>query len=77
MPWLALTFSRKPTYSKLRSFGNISHLTLATPEERFMISIYIKNAWKTAEDLRASLNELVNEFVLAETSKRRMSVYIR
>jgi hypothetical protein len=77
MPWLALTFSGKPTNSKLRTLATISHLTRMTREDRRMISVYIKNAWKTAENLRAQLNEMVSEFVSADTSKRRTTVYIR
>ena len=77
MPWLALTFSGKLTNSKLRTLATISHLTRVSREERRMISVYIKSAWKTAETLRAQLNELVSEFVLADTDKRRMSIYIR
>lgn len=77
MPWLALTFSGKPTNSKLRTLATISHLFNIKREERRMISVYIKNSWKLAEVLRANLNELVSEFVLADTNKRRMNVYIR
>lgn len=77
MPWLALTFSGKPTNSKLRTLATISHLTRVTREERRMISVYIKNAWKTAEGLRAQLNELVSEFVKSDTDKRRKMIHIR
>ena len=77
IPWLALTFSGKPTNSKLRTLATISHLTRVTREERRMISVYIKNAWKTAEGLRAQLNELVSEFVKSDTDKRRKMIHIR
>ena len=77
MPWLALTFSGKPTNFKLRTLATISHLTRVTREERRMISVYIKNAWNTAESLRAQLNELVSEFVLSDTDKRRKNIYLR
>jgi hypothetical protein len=74
MPWLALTLSGN---SKLRTLATISHLTRITREERRMISVYIKEAWKTAESMRAKLNELVGEFVTADTDKRRLQIYLR
>lgn len=77
MPWLTLTFSGKPTNSKYQTLATISHLTRITREERRSISAFIKNAWKRAEILRSQLNELVSEFVHADTDKRRMNVYTR
>lgn len=77
MPWLALTFSGKPTNTKLRTLATILHLTRVTGEERRMISVHIKNAWRIGESLRAQLNEIVSEFVAAETDKRRMNIHIR
>lgn len=74
MPWLALTLSGN---SKLRTLATISHLTRITREERRLISVYIKEAWKTAESMRAKLNELVGEFVTADTDKRRLQIYLR
>lgn len=74
MPWLALTLSGN---TKLRTLATISHLTRVTREERRMISILIKEAWKTAESMRSKLNELVSEFVSADTNKRRLHIYLR
>lgn len=74
MPWLALTLSGN---SKLRTLATISHLTRITREERRLISVYIKEAWKSAESMRAKLNELVGEFVTADTDKRRLQIYLR
>jgi hypothetical protein len=65
MPWLALTLSGN---SKLRTLATISHLTRITREERRMISV---------ESMRAKLNELVGEFVTADTDKRRLQIYLR
>ena len=77
MPWLALTFSGKPTNFKLRTLATISHLMRVTREDRRMISVYIKNAWRTAENLRAQLNELVSEFVTSSTDSKRKNIFNR
>jgi hypothetical protein len=73
MPWLALTLSGN---SKLRTLATISHLTRITREERRTISVFIKEAWKTAENMRAELNKLVSEFVTADTDKRRLQIFL-
>jgi hypothetical protein len=80
MPWFTLTFPEKQSSSEVwtaRTLSVISNLSRVTREERRMISIYIKNAWSAAEALRVSLNELVSEFILADTNKKRINIYKR
>lgn len=80
MPWFVHAFPEKLSgsdISKERTLSVISNLSRVTREERRMISIYIKNAWSTAEILRVNLNELVGEFILADTNKKRINIYKR
>jgi hypothetical protein len=80
MPWFALAFPEKvssPEVRTARTLSVISNLSRVTRRERKMLSIYIKNAWSAAEALRMNLNELVGEFILADTNKKRINIYKR